>query len=243
VIESPYIVDRIVPMLIWGREDGDFHTRVSLFNYYSLLFPDRNVSATARVFLFDHQGCAAATAERLLKPLAQWQFDLADVVSSFQGTVAVQLIPDYIPRLEHRAYVGTLFFTTYWDGHGHCDFTHETDRMRFEDDARIQYDATAIPRSPFVDLSVILQNSFFGSDVARCDPSVSIEARDDGGEVMARRRLSLPPRGSTLLPLGELVPDERARRRARSLHVRGRHINQPLTFIRHASGDFNLHHF
>lgn len=242
---NPYVINRTVPTLVWGREDHQFHTRISLFNYYSLLFQDRPVHAVAHIYLFADDGRERGHVEKPLAPHQQWQCDLATMTNDFQGSIGVQLVPDYLPPLKHERFLGTLFFATYWDAQGHCDFTHETDRMRFEGDSRIQYEPAAIPTSENVDMSIVVQNSFFGKDAARCDRSWSVEIRDGFGNRLAYKSFSLEPRASIVMPLEEVLPDYRQRLRGRvgSIHVKGRHINQPLTFVRHRSGDFNIHHF
>ena len=241
----PYVLDRTVPTLIWGREDDSFHTRISLFNYYSLLTEDRPVESTAHVYLFDEQGQEVARATHQLAPLGQWQCRLSDLVTRFQGSVGVQLVPHTMPPLRHQKYVGTLFFATYWDAQGHADFTHETDRMRYQDDHRIQYEPAVIPSSPSVDVSVIVQNSYFGEDPAQCDGTFHVDIRRGDGTSIYRKSFALRPRASVVLPLSELVPDLRSQLKGQpgSVHVSGRHINQPLTLSRHAAGDFNIHHF
>lgn len=242
---NPYVIDRTVPTLIWGREDPQFHTRISLFNYYSLLFPDRSVHGIAHLYLFGEDGQERGHLQKSLDPYQQWQCNLSEVTKEFQGSIGVQLVPDYLPPLKHERFLGTLFFGTYWDAQGHCDFTHETDRMRFEQDSRMQYEPAAIPTSENLDMSIVVQNSFFGEDVSQCDQSWEIEIRDSVGKQLFHKSFTLAPRASVIVPLEELLPDYRRRLggRAGSVHVKGRHINQPLTFVRHRSGDFNIHHF
>jgi hypothetical protein len=243
--KARYVIERTVPTLIWGREDGEFHTRVSLFNYYSLLFEDRPVTSRAYVYLFQEDGSEVGRFDQVLPLHGQWQFDLSTVIRDFQGSVGVQLVPDYLPPLSHARYLGALFFATYWDARGHCDFTHETDRMRFEDDRRFQYEPATIPTSPQVEMSIIVQNSFFGANPAECDPRLTITVKNATGKTLLDRTLELGLRASRLIPLAELLTDYRQRLGGQvgSVHVKGRHINQPLTFLRHASGDFNVHHF
>jgi hypothetical protein len=243
--KSRFVVGRTVPTLAWGREGGGFHTRISLFNYYSLLFEDRPVRCRGRIYLFDERGREAAAVERELGPLEQWQFELGSAVSSFQGTIAVQLIPDWLPDLKHDKYVGTLFFAVYRDEAGHCDYTHETDRMRFEDDGKEQYESTAIPTSEDLDFSIVVQNSYFGDDEGKCDRTFDVQMRDAAGRPLLETTLELGPRESRVIPLSQLGPDVRAGLAGRpgSVHVSGRHINQPLTLQRHRDGDFNIHHF
>lgn len=242
---SPYSINRTIPTLIWGREADGFHTRISLFNYYSLLIEDRPVHANAYAYLFTEDGREFGRFERKLEPLQQWQFELSSVTRAFQGTVAVQLVPDSLPALKHQKYVGTLFFATYWDDQGHCDFTHETDRMRFAADRHNQYEPAVIPSSKDLEMSVIVQNSFFGEDPSDCDPYFAVELRDHRGKSLIQKRMSLGPRASSVLPLRDLFPNYQVRLAGEvgSIHIRGRHINQPLTFLRHRSGDFNIHHF
>ena len=84
-------------------------------------------------------------------------------------------------------FLALFFFATYWDTQGHCDFTHETDRMRFEQDSRIQYEPAAIPTSHNLELSIVVQNSFFGEDDSQCDRSWEVEIRDSAGEQLMRR--------------------------------------------------------
>lgn len=240
-----YINTRTVPSLIWGCEDDEFHTRISIFNYYSLLFGDRSINSKCYIYLFSENGEQVGRFEKDIGPFEQWQFNLSSVVGQFQGSIGVQLVPDYLPPLKHERFLGTLFFATYWDAQGHCDFTHETDRMRFEQDSRIQYEPAAIPTSENLDMSIVVQNSFFGEDVSQCDRSWEVEIRDSAGKRLVHKSLTLAPRASVIVPLSELLPDYRRRLggRAGSVHVKGRHINQPLTFVRHRSGDFNIHHF
>jgi hypothetical protein len=242
---NQYVINRTVPTLVWGREAPDFHTRISIFNYYSLLFPEQDVRAVAHVYLFGEDGQELGHVQETLNPLQQWQCDLAKVSTEFQGSVGVQLVPDYLPPLKHDRFLGTLFFATYWDLQGHCDFTHETDRMRFEQDSRMQYEPAAIPTSDNLDVSIVVQNSFFGKNESQCDRSWDVEIRDAEGKQLSHRSLTLAPRASIVIPLEDLLPDYRRRLggRAGSIHVKGRHINQPLTFVRHRSGDFNIHHF
>lgn len=240
-----YVINRTVPTLVWGREAPDFHTRISLFNYYSLLFPDQNIRAMAHLYIFGEDGKELGHVQETLNPLQQWQYNLSQALGDFQGSIGVQLVPDHLPSIKHDRFLGTLFFATYWDTQGHCDFTHETDRMRFEQDSRIQYEPAAIPTSHNLELSIVVQNSFFGEDDSQCDRSWEVEIRDSAGEQLMRRSLTLEPRASIVVPLEDLLPDYRRRLggRAGSIHVKGRHINQPLTFVRHSSGDFNIHHF
>ena len=242
---NPYVIDRTVPTLIWGREDSQFHTRISLFNYYSLLFPDQSVHVTAHLYLFGENGQEQGHVQRTLNPLQQWQCDMGEVSKEFQGSIGVQMVPDYLPPLKHDRFLGTLFFATYWDAEGHCDFTHETDRMRFDQDSRVQYEPATIPTSENLELSIVVQNSFFGEDESNCDRSWDVEIRDAEGQQLLHKSLNLAPRASVVIPVGELLPDYRRQLggRAGSVHVRGRHINQPLTLVRHRSGDFNIHHF
>ncbi|HET9961983.1 MAG TPA: hypothetical protein VFQ34_06585 [Nitrospiraceae bacterium] len=241
----PYVIQRSVPTLIWGREDGSFHTRISLFNYYSLLVEERPITSTAHLYLFDESGREAAHAVQVLEPLGQWQCALSSLVDRFQGSIGVQLVPDFLPPLKHNKYVGTLFFATYWDAKGHADFTHETDRMRYEDDHRLQYEPTVIPSSPSIDTSVIVQNSYFGADPSQCDKAFHLDIRRSDGTSVFRKSYALEPRASVVLHLNELVPNIRhlLGDKPGSVHISGRHINQPLTWSRHASGDFNIHHF
>jgi len=243
--KQAYVIQRTVPTLAWGREGGGFHTRISLFNYYSLLSEDPPVSSRACIYLFDEDGREAGRKERTLGPREQWQFDLSSAVGDFQGSVAVQLIPDPFPQLRHERYVGTLFFATYWDAAGHYDYTHETDRMRFDDDESVQYESTPIPTSPSVEMSVILQSNYFGADADLCDPCCEVVVKGANGETLAEETLDLAPRSSRIVGLEAVLPDWRRRLGGQggSVHVKGRHINQPMTFIRHASGDFNIHHF
>jgi hypothetical protein len=243
--KSDYIIGCTVPTLIWGRESEKFHTRVSLFNYYSVLNEKESISSQAYVYLFLENGTPAGRYEKMLRPLEQWQFELSSAIPTFQGTIAVQLIPNSMPSLKHDRYVGTLFFATYWDDQGHCDFTHETDRMRFETDRKLQYEPAVIPTSPDIEMSVIVQNSFFGHNVKKSDGRWSLEIRDHAGTVLVNHEGTLAPQASKVLAIQDLLPDYRKSLGGRpgSVHVKGRHINQPLTFMRHISGDFNIHHF
>ncbi|MGH7257825.1 MAG: hypothetical protein ACREIM_05555 [Nitrospiraceae bacterium] len=242
---NSYVISRTVPTLAWGQEAPQFHTRISLFNYYSLLFQDRPVHAVAHLYLFAEDGQERAHVQKPLDPYQQWQCDLATVTNDFRGSIGVQLVPEYLPSLKHDRFLGTLFFATYWDEQGHCDFTHETDRMRFEQDVRVQYEPAAIPTSDNVEMSIVVQNSFFGEDETKCDRSLDVEIRNGAGKRLVYKSLSLAPRASVVIPLEELLPDYRQllHGQAGSVHVKGRHINQPLTFVRHRSGDFNIHHF
>jgi len=242
---SEYIIGRTVPTLIWGCESEEFHTRVSLFNYYSLLNENEQVSSQAYIYLFFENGTPAGRYDKVLKPLEQWQFNLSSAIPKFEGTIAVQLIPDTMPPLKHDRYVGTLFFVTYWDAHGHCDFTHETDRMRFGTDRKLQYEPAVIPTSPDIEMSIIVQNSFFGHDMEKCDSRWFLEIRDHSGTVLVDHKGTLEPRASKALAIEDLLPNYRKRLGGRpgSVHIKGRHINQPLTLLRHVSGDFNIHHF
>jgi hypothetical protein len=117
--------------------------------------------------------------------------------------------------------------------------------MRFEQDSRMQYEPAAIPTAENLEMSIVVQNSFFGVDESQCDRSWEVEIRDSAGKQLMQQSLTLAPRASVVIPLRELLPDYRHQLagRAGSVHVRGRHINQPLTFMRHRSGDFNIHHF
>jgi len=243
--KARFVRGRTVPSLIWGSEGPDFHTRISVFNYYSLTFADRPVTSQAYVYAFDENGRELGVAQRELGPLEQWQVELSAIAGAFQGLVAVQLVPDYLPPLKHERYVGTLFFATYWDAAGHMDFTHETDRMRFEDDSAELYWSTLIPSSERIDTSIIVQNSFFGEQRDGCDSAVEIEVRSASGRTLLDRTLELAPRESRVLALSSLLPEGRGRLGAApgSVHVRGRHINMPMTLLRHSSGDFNVHHF
>jgi hypothetical protein len=241
----PYVIQRTVPTLIWGREDESFHTRVSIFNYYSLLIEDRPVTSTAHIYLFDESGREVAHATQVIGPLGQWQCGLSSLIDRFQGSIGVQLVPDFLPPLKHQKYLGTLFFATYWDDKGHADFTHETDRMRYGDDHRVQYEPTVIPSSPSLETSIIVQNSYFGADPSECDKVFHVDLRRSDGTSIFRKSFTLEPRASVVLDLNELVPDVHRVLAGKpgSVHVSGRHINQPLTWSRHASGDFNIHHF
>ena len=98
---NQYVINRTVPTLVWGREDDDFHTRISLFNYYSLLFPDQSVRAIAHLYLFGEDGQELGHVQKTLNPLQQWQYDLSKTSTRFQGSIGVQLVPDYLPSLSN----------------------------------------------------------------------------------------------------------------------------------------------
>lgn len=239
--EEHWVRDRIVPTLMWGREQSGFHSRVHVANYYSLLKPDEHPDATVIVDLINGGGNRVASHEGQLGPEQHLQLEVADLVSTFEGTIAVRLVPKQTLEHNHR-YIGTLYFVTWYDEAGHIQFSHEQNRMTFEPAGRPRtYLSPGILVRPELDIAFILQNSYFGAEPMQND-SVEIALVDAGGRELAARQAQLPARTSTVLSLAETfgqlpVMDTIA------IRVRGNHLNHPFTFVSHANGDFALHHF
>jgi hypothetical protein len=239
--EANWVRERVVPTLMWGREDGAFHTRVHVANYYSLMGGDGPVTATALVDLVDTGGAVVAAYEHRLEPEQHLQLDLRDLVASFEGTIAVRLLPTPAPQHSHR-FIGTLYFVSWFDDHGHVQFSHEQNRMTFEQDVNERtFLSPGVLLRPEVSLGFIVQNSYFG-DEPLADDSIEVAVLDDRGNELGAKRLQLPARTSRVVDVDSFAQGL-ASHQTVALRVRGRHLNHPFTFVRHTSGDFSIHHF
>ena len=239
--EANWVRERVVPTLMWGREDGTFHTRVHIANYYSLMGGEEPVSAIALVDLVDADGTVVGSIERPLEPEQHLQLDVRDVVSSFEGTIAVRLLPNPPPAHSHR-FIGTLYFVSWFDDLGHVQFSHEQNRMTFEQDVseRTFLSPGVLLRSE-VQLCFIVQNSYFGAEPL-ADDTIEVAVLDDRGNELGTRRMQLPARTSRVIDVESVAPGL-APHQSIAVRVKGRHLNHPFTFVRHASGDFSIHHF
>ena len=226
---NQYVINRTVPTLIWGREDDDFHTRISLFNYYSLLFPTR-LSARSLISTFGEDGQELGHVQETLDPLQQWQSDLSGKLRSFEAASVCNWSRTIFLPSNTIGILGTLFSPPIGIYRGIVILLMKQTGCVL---SRIPGCSTNPPpfrRPTTLTLSIVVQNSFFGEDDSQCDRSWDVEIRDGDGKQLMRRSLSLAPRASIVVPLQDLLPDYRRRLggRAGSIHVKGRHINQPL---------------
>jgi hypothetical protein len=239
--EGGWVRERVVPTLMWARETTGFHTRIEAANYYSLLWPERDVVATLLVDFIDERGELVGQHEQTLGPAQHAHVETKSVVPEFEGTVAVRLVPD--PPAEHaHRYLGTLFFATWYDDAGHVQFSHESNRMTFDADesARTFLSPGTIVR-PEIAFEFVLQNTYYGDGDIVSD--VDLALLDFDGRVLASTGHAMAPRTSSVLGLEVFGDGAQRARGSVAVRVTGRHLNHPFTFIHHRNGDFNIHHF
>jgi len=230
--------DRVAPTLMWGRVAPGFGSRVEIANYYSLLQPGADVRATATVDLISDDGVWVAGHSTELEPRQQVHLDLSELTDAFEGTIAVRLNPAALPDHPHR-YLGTLYFVTWHDDRGHVQFSHEQNRMTFEVENERNFLSPGIELRPELEVDVIVQSNYFGPRPPT-HQDASITALSAQGERLGNTTATIPAGGSRRVPLASLAPGHEG---TVSVEVEGANLNHPFTFIRHVSGDFNIHHF
>lgn len=236
---------RFVPTVVYVREDNDFHTRISIYNYFSELFPKVQTGATANLWFFDANGQVVAERQFALPFRGQLQYELSELGRAFEGTAGASLIPETIPEFKHEG-VGTGYYVSYYDTRGHADHSHEWGHMRFRSSMSPPWICTVRPNvTP--DTSLILMNCYYGTDPTEGSMRCSITLRNGQGQALATRELSaVPPRGMTRVHVQTLFPDiekHASRETTLSIEVTGTNMQGPFTFVRAPNGDFNIHHF
>ena len=241
--ESFWVKDRIAPTLMWARERGSFHSRVHVANYYSLLKPDDRIRATAVVDLITSDGNHIASHQEELGPEEHVQVEVVDMEPDFEGTVAVRLLPHTSIEHSHR-YLGTLYFVSWYDDEGHVQFSHEQNRMTFDvEQPPRTFLSPGIFLRPELDVNFVLQNNYYG-DTPLVSEVVEVALVDADGVDLYKAEFRLPARNSRVLSIDDVFPGAAERARGTvAVRARGSHLNHPFTFVNHANGDFNVHHF
>jgi len=241
--ETFWVKDRIVPILMWGREGAGFHSRVHVANYYSLLKPDEAVAGTVLLDLISSNGDLVASEKFDLGPEEHVQVEVGSLLADFEGTIAVRLVPRAELAHPHR-YLGTLYFVSWHDDDGHIQFSHELNRMTFDVENPVRtYFSPGIFLRPELAVNVILQSSYFGDEPLPAE-QISMALVDVDGKDLATASVSMPARTSKVVALTDLFQGAAERARGTvAIRIRAARLNHPMTYISHANGDFNIHHF
>lgn len=243
--QHDFVRQRFVPTVVYVREDGEFHTRLCVYNYFSELFPQIKSGGTVAVWLFDNAGSLIVQRDIPIGYRGQVQFDLSTLGVTFEGTAGVSLIPDNPPEFPHKG-IGTGYYVYYYDNQSHADYSHEWEPMRFAPADSVPWLCVIRPRL-FPDTELIVMNGYYGTDPRQGTAHWVIRLRDGQGKMLREVRMEpLPPRGSTRFPVSAVFPDLADVARAHStlgVEVTGTNIQGPFTFVRVPSGDFNIHHF
>jgi len=239
------VLSSFVPTAVYARESTEFHTRLCLYNYFSELFPEIKTSAKVHMWFFDREGNLAAECTRHIPYRGQLQFDLRELGLEFEGMAAVSLIPETLPEIKPKR-VATGYYAYYYDNHGHADFSHEWESLRFIAADSLPWTCVVRPLlTPRTEL--IVMNAYSGDDLSETKSNWTARLRTAQAEVVAERQMQpLNLRGTVRLPLNDIFPDVAVLAQTHGVlafEAKGRNIMGPLTYVVTPGGDFNIHHF
>jgi hypothetical protein len=142
--------------------------------------------------------------------------------------------------------VATGYYALYYDEAGHADFSHEWDPMRMIPMESAPWICVVRPLL-LVETEIIVMNSCFGVSGEAGASRWSARLRDGQGRVLAETPMpDIPPRGSARVGLSQVFPNVRelaSSAATLAFEATGCNIMGPFSFVRSASGDFNIHHF
>jgi hypothetical protein len=243
-----------VETIHWATARDGFESILTIFNYLGFAFgnlaPERT-DAELAVRFFCEDGHELTPYKGQLPTGRSLHLPVGQIHPSFQGIVTVAMTPH--GRMERRSArpgvpqrpIATSFFMLYERAGGFCDMSHELFIALREPNRQPVEWATVLFMEDDLDPAVVVMNNRpFGKE-PDCQADIALRLFDlDGTAATEAMEFRLPPGGSRIVRLGDAFPAFIASGRDRVIAtVTGCNIEQPMSFHRHASGDFNLHHF
>lgn len=240
-----FVISKFVPASIYAREDDVIHTRLCVYNYYSELFPEKKSGADVHIWFFDQEGEQVGKREFKIGYQGQLQYDLSELGTQFEGIACLSIVPEDPPRFRHSG-VSSGFYSFYSDDHGHSDFSHEWETLRFSAKETSPWICVVRPFQ-FPETDIIVMNSCFANNENESYAPWAIKIRNSQGENISEKEMpALKPRGSARINVLEVFPEidtGKFKSETLSVEVTGINIQGPFTYVKAPNGDFNLHHF
>lgn len=240
--------------LHWATARDGFGSTLAIFNYLGFAFgglPPEKTDAEVGVRFFGEDGQELAPYRTPLATGRSLHLSLGRIHPGFQGIVAVALTPAgrigrrrAVPGAAQRP-IATSFFMLYERQGGFRDMSHEL-FIAGRNPARSDVEwATTLFLDEPLDPSVVIMNNRLSSKDPLCRSNVTLRLYDLRGKAITESAtFELPPGGSRVLALRDAFPGfDRTSQQQVIATVTGRNLEQPMSFHRHASGDFNVHHF
>jgi hypothetical protein len=234
-------------------ERDRIHSTIHAHNYFSLLFPDREILARLELTLYDDRGRVVADhAERLemhqsrfveMEPLLPPALRGAHV-----GTVTFRIVPlTLLPDIKKNANdYGSELFMMYRDARGHRSVSHSFWGV-METVFRTERYIRAVPAADSLETSIILQSGYWGDNLLFTRYATgTLWLTNARGQTRRYRIPRIPPRGCFVFDVAGHMKDAAAFCGGEYLTARVSGWNlymKPLTLTRdRRTGDFNIHH-
>lgn len=240
--------------LHWGIARDGFDSILSVFNYYGDAFrgqPTAHTDADLTVQPFNEEGTPLRPAVLAVATGETIHLRISQLWPGHRGVVAARMTPrGRMARLSAPVSgktkpIATSFFMLYERVGGFRDFSHELFLARNDVEPRPAEWASVVYPDPLTQAGVVVMNNHLGCDPAEFGSNVEIELLAmDGSALHDRCYFNLMPGGSRVMMLEDAFPGFfQAADTARTIVVRGKNIEQPMTLHLKDGGDFNLHHF
>ena len=238
--------------------NSEFRSVINIFNYYGFAFKEaKPIETDSMVYIhfYDEEGNYKKIIKKEIKTGESLHIDTNLECPNFRGLISTHMVPNgKMKRISYKEgtiqrSISTSYFVMYERFNKFRDFSHELYPVSSNIDKMESEWMTMIYLRDNLESSIIIMNKCPNQKGENFKSALTIELYDNKFSfIKSIENLQLNPGGSKIIDISDVIKDSTNKNLFSKLEniivkVKGKNIEQPMSFNYHSSGDFNIHHF